>query len=94
MTRRVAAYEWIEHRAQLAQESIVEPGAGSAGVDEGAVDVVRELQRAKPRSIAVRLRKAHDDEVAGFLGFDLEPLVGAPAAVGRVRLLRNDAFEA
>jgi hypothetical protein len=94
VTRWVATHEWIEHRSELAQECVVEPGPRAASVDQCAVDVVRELQRSETRSIATRLREAHDDEVARLLGLDLEPLVGAPTAVGRIRLLRDDPFEA
>ena len=52
-----------------------------------------EMQRAEPAARALRRRIANDDELAGLVGFDLEPVGRAPRAVGRVRLLGHDPLE-
>src|SRR5207249_5785078 len=52
-----------------------------------------EMQRAEPAARALRRRIADDDELAGLVGFDLEPVGRAPRAVGRVRLLGHDSLE-
>src|SRR6185312_12646820 len=52
----------------LTQLRIREPGPGATGVDERAVDVVRELQCTQAAPAASGLREADDHEIPALLG--------------------------
>ena len=79
---------------ELVQQRVVESRADAAGVDERPVHHVGELQRAEVRATALRRGESDDDEVAGLLRLDLEPVVAAAAAIRRVGLLGDDSLEA
>src|SRR5437867_1130612 len=83
-----------EQRTELVEHILIEAGADPASIDEGLVDVVGDVQRAEVIAGAPRLREADDDEVAGALALDLQPLSGAAGSVRGIGFLGDDPLEA
>ena len=92
---RASAGRLAARRAwSLVELLLREPGPDAAGVDEAAVLPRGQVQGAEAGSRALGLRESDDGEVAGAVQPHLHPVGGARAAVGRVGLLADDAFEA
>jgi len=86
-----------ERREPLGDERerrLVEPRADLRDVDEAAVRVEPEVERAEVCARALGRCVASDDELLAELALDFEPVPGTLADVGAVPLLRHDALEA
>src|SRR3989475_9727605 len=89
--RGLGANSLLQRRAQVFELRRGEAAAHAARVHELAVPICAQVQRAEPRARALGAREAHDHEVVGAVGADLEPVGGAAGAILCVRLLRLDA---
>src|SRR5215216_3097071 len=76
-TTRILAYDRIEKRFELLQALLVETRSNSSGIDERSVDEIRELKCAEVGAASFGLSESRNHEVAGFFGFDLEPVLRA-----------------
>src|SRR3954452_9473321 len=97
----VVAREWsrvalqLAHPlAQLAQRLAVESGAHLARVDEVAVTVVAEQQRAELLARAARRGEPADHELLPVLALELEPVARARGHVRAVRALGDQPLPA
>ena len=88
---RRLALEPVEPLAQIEHRVGIEAGADLAGIDEPVGTVHAEQQRAEAALLVAR-RPADDHEFLPLGALDLQPGPGAPAAIGRVGPLRDDAF--
>ena len=93
LDRRLVDRERLHPLHQLLDQLGVEAGADLADIGELAAVLRRQQQRAEAAAL-VAFRPADDDEFLALDAFDLEPVAGARAAVGRARLLRDDALAA
>ena len=83
----------LEQRGEVLELLIGEAAPGPSGVDELAVLVGAEVERAESRARAFGTCEPDDHEFVGAVGADLEPVGRTAGAVRRVRLLRDDPFE-
>ena len=84
----------VEALADGLQLGLVEAAARASRVDEPAVPVLGQVEGAEAAAASLGVGVAHHHEVVRAVHPDLDPLRGAPAAVGCVRLLGHETFEA
>src|SRR3954451_6239409 len=82
----------LEPRAQRHERRRVDPRAHLARVAQRARLVVADQQRAEAEAGALRFGEAADDDLLLQDALELEPVARAPAAVGRVRALGDQAL--
>ena len=85
--------EPLQLRRDLFELFGVEPAPRPPCVDEFAIRVAAEMERAESAAAPLGSGVAHDDEVPGLVGANLQPVVRATALVGRIGFLGDDAFE-
>jgi hypothetical protein len=90
---RVAPDVRREQLDELAEHRVVHAGTDAPDVAQAPFHELGELQRADERARPLRLRIADDDEIAGAIGLDLEPVRRSPTGVGAVRPLGDDPLE-
>src|SRR5579859_1873172 len=88
--------ERLHQALQLLERRVGEAGPDLAGINEFAVPVVADQQRARlAAALALALQPAGDDQLQPVAVFDLDPRSAAPPGlVCGVELLRHDPFEA
>src|SRR6266566_5818574 len=87
------AHERLQLRTDLVDLIASEPGSRAPAVDESAVLVRADMERAEATARSLRLREADHDKVVDAVGANLQPIAGSAAAIRAVRLLGHDAFE-
>src|SRR5439155_20869142 len=91
--RRGRARERCEPFRDARERRFVEPRADLRDIDEPAVRIEPEVERAEVRARALRRRVASDDELLAELALELEPVARPFADVLAVALLRHDALD-
>src|SRR5205085_4340723 len=100
---QLAAGRWLACR-RLANESLQlgtdfielvtrESRPRSAAVNELAVLVCADMQRAETGARAFSLGETNDDKIIDAIGANLEPIAGSTAAIWTVGLLGHDALQ-
>src|SRR5215470_12463038 len=99
--RNRSALEWrrrplqrLELLPKALEAGVVEAGADLGDVDEPALVVEADVQRAEVAARALRIRVATHHELLPALALDLDPLARAAARVRARRAFGHDAFEA
>src|SRR3954468_2538860 len=82
----------LEFGEQLAEGLRREAGADLARVDQIALFVVADEERAEPNARPFGLRVAADDELLLLDTFDFEPIWRAVLVIGAVSAFGDDAF--
>src|SRR5439155_13609167 len=94
---RLARWSFAHQRGKLRTDLIqlraTESRPRSAAVNQLAVFVGPDVQRAEAAARSLRLRVPDDDEDVDPIGANIQPLTVAAVAVGAVRLLGHAAFE-
>src|SRR6266566_5128361 len=93
LTRRCLPHERLQLGADLVQLRAAEAGSRAPTVDQLAVFVRADMERAEAAARSFPLREPDHDEVVDAVGANLQPIAGSAAAIGTVRLLGHDAFE-
>ncbi len=94
---RLARWRRSHQRRELSTDLgdlvTTEPRSGPATVDQRAVFVRADVERAEAATGALGFREPDDQKVVHAVGANLEPVAGAAVSIRAVRLLGNDAFE-
>src|SRR4030095_11841430 len=85
--------ERLQSSPHAPERGLVEPGADLGDVDQAAILVHAEVERAEKPARALGIGPASDHELLPSVTLDLEPLAGTAAGVAAVHPLGEDALD-